>query len=778
MEAKDNAWSISIKSVGAEQQGDFTIEVSPEDDLQALYSGIEHVTGLKAEQQRLIYRGRLIHDHDTKIKDIVGLESGHTIHLVRKRETTAPAPEAAEAAPPADDASDDLFGTASASSAMPLLAALLGLGSSDDEERPTETGRRWRRYSRRRVNHRLTAEDFEPMDPGSMESVRQGMMTLHTILPHAQAVVDEQVRVPTDFRRRFYVGQWIDCLDTVNLWLEATIVEIVEPDDILPPRSTSAAAARSPRSSSSSPPPYSDPAVAANDLEGRRQLLLEPCPEGDSGDEGGELVGFRRRDYNEGVQLLLVHYNGWPHRWDEWIRSDSDRIRPFRVRTRHPNSSAQVSPTPQSVFHESPPTFIRTENETADRQAMLPELLRVMTAVENLLSRTIADAPPSSTPAARSATEAAQLPWSQEQQQQGESDKLSDGAPENRRANYQRELEVLAPLLDRLGRTLTDAAPHVAALARSLPEHETPELESIEEHPTSLGGLLSLLGRDRRRASNASSNVVVAGESATASVGGSVQTGVASEESIDPDLTDFATGIVNTTRGEVRRGPRSRNSASDDAAGILGAYLAAASLGGMVAGEGEDADNNMQGLGRILRERGTGTGGIDIHIHAVVTAPAMGGGLGLATLGAGGGGNTGGLGSTLTSTNEATSSFFSGGRSGRGSSNRHSSRSPQVSQDEDDGIFSELYSENPDPVDPSRASFDGENSPGSSRSTRQESLRGNTPPRTNSFSAARARTRRARRSDASRSGTNQSGHSRGNLFGRFFRRNTPSDEAS
>ena len=85
-----------------------------------------------------------------------------------------------------------------------------------------------------------------------------------------------------------------------------------------------------------------DPAISASDLEGRRRLLLEPCAMDDVNSLGGELAGFRPRSSNAGgVQLLLIHYNGWPHRWDEWIRSDSERLRPFRTRTRHP---AMVSP--------------------------------------------------------------------------------------------------------------------------------------------------------------------------------------------------------------------------------------------------------------------------------------------------------------------------------------------------------------------------------------------------------------------------------------------------
>ena len=47
----DSSWSISIKTVGSEQQPegavverDFTVNVSPEDDLTSLYDQIEGVT--------------------------------------------------------------------------------------------------------------------------------------------------------------------------------------------------------------------------------------------------------------------------------------------------------------------------------------------------------------------------------------------------------------------------------------------------------------------------------------------------------------------------------------------------------------------------------------------------------------------------------------------------------------------------------------------------------------------------------------------------------------
>ena len=375
----EDPWSISVKTVGsgftAEEEAatasasvdnangerNFVVEVSPDDGLASLHAKIEGATGLKASQQRLIYRGRLIggkYDHsdeelEPKIKDIAGLCDGQTIHLVKKRETE----EGAESDRNAVDEGrlnqnssrstfeSDVLGSGPGGSSGSLLAALLGLGNLSDANEDRERTQRWGVRSRlgrsRRPHYRLTAEDLEVPDPGSMEPVRQGLMTLHTLIPHARQMHSNELTTPLESNREWYRGQWIDCRDTVNQWLEATIVEIMDPEAILPlsdGNESSSGLTRHRRL----PHVANDPAVSAADLEGRRRLLLEPCEPDDPDEEDGSLSGFRRRD-NRGVQLLLIHYNGWPHRWDEWIRSDSERIRPFRTRTRHPSAVSLFS---------------------------------------------------------------------------------------------------------------------------------------------------------------------------------------------------------------------------------------------------------------------------------------------------------------------------------------------------------------------------------------------------------------------------------------------------
>jgi hypothetical protein len=719
----ETEWSIQIRTVGGEQKasaaaatnGDFHVHVHPEDGIQSLYEKIQGLTGLFPAQQRLIYRGRLIaaaassappHTNDDatattsssettattkaaplKIREIDGLSDGHTIHLLQRRAT-----------PPLDRGASEIRPTAESAS---ILSSLLGLGNTNTNNNnnhnnaPDPSGtvaegspsaRRWRRLGGRRgrSHYRLSAEDLEVPDPGAMESVRQGMLTLHGMLATATTTTETTTETTVlDRNRPWYRGQWIDCRDTVNQWLEATIVDLIAPEEILPPRegttTDNTTAVRSPTLQA-----VNDPAVAADDMIGRTRLLLQVCPEGrEDQNEGGEWEGFCRRSTNQGVFLLLVHYNGWPHRWDEWIRSDSERIRPFRVRTRHATTAAHVSPTVQVPYADSPPTWIRGTSDAEDRNHVLPEVLRLMDQVQTLVAAaagTTTDRLPHASPPGS----AGRLPWLRNDEAEEEEDNqtvessvaLSSVAeisledqpvipvPQRRRTprDQRLALQALAPLLDRLGRTLVDVAPHVASLAAVQNEQseEPAPLDTIDEHPSSLGGLLSMLSRDRRRNSLASSQAVASLsttteptiQTATSIVDQQTVTShadVNSEVSIDPDYTDFASGMVNTTRGEVRTGPRSRaSSSSDELSSLLGAYLTAASLSG-----DDDSNNNLQLLSRLLRDRGAGGeggtgGGIDIHIHAVVTTPGMGAPNAGGSPGGGGttigGGGTAGLG--------------------------------------------------------------------------------------------------------------------------------------
>ena len=418
----------------------------------------------------------------------------------------------------------------------------------------------------------------------------------------------------------------------------------------------------------------------------------------------------------------------------------------------HPKSlkfvqASIVSPTPQSIYNEAPRTNIVDGDEADDRTALLPELSRAVDQVNDILQQVVRNSSPDTeTITSNTATASSDLPWVYqaplsandvdslpelsevgatnivvpEESTEEETPVVNgpDAAHENRPNLNRRELHNLATLLDRLGRTLSDSAPHVAALAQSLPEpteatpvpSEEPEIGLIGnpadldvQNQPPLSGLLSLWSRERRR-SLATQNSSTPAEAIV----------------VEPDHVDYVSGLVNTSRGEVRSGPRSR-SQNDDVSNLLGAYLAAASLSSIVGGEdGESNDEGggATGLGRLLSTtRGGGggnggNGGIDIHIHAVVTAPGVtpGGGMAIGIgSGSGGGGDGGSTGTTTTAV--GTRNLFS--TTQRERINRSSSSilrnraapsiSPSTSNDDDEetlGLFSELYSENPESIDP------------------------------------------------------------------------------
>lgn len=792
----NESWTLQIKNVG-EQEPDFTVTLHPDDELSQLYDEVSSVTGLSREQQRLIYRGRLLAavnpnevpddsslntkdsssdpSQNQKLKDIVGLTDGHTIHLVRKKMQSEE--ESNEGTNHQSAAGNSPSSPTSGNATSSLLSALLGVGS---EERRN-----------RRAPYRLREEDWIRPDPGSMESVRQGLLTLHTLLPASTGSASA---------RQFYQGQWIDCRDTVNQWLEATVVNIVYPNELLPPLDDDRA------STVISPfQPTTDSVTAVTDLEGRRRLLLVPCDESES-EEEIDGIHYRRRDNNSSVQLLHVHYNGWPVRWDEWIRSDSERIRPFCVRTRHAGQYA--SPTVQASMQDAPRThFTDAEDEASDRRALLPELHRIVGTVQEILGRASINS------ASAQLTRSVHLPW-----QSSTEDEEGNRLHSSRRLR-QREMEALAPLLDRLGRALTDAAPHVAALAASVDQEaddgdeddddDDSHLETIEEHPSTLGGLLSLLSRDRRRhgQSVASSNAAVPSGDVSASLassttGGNEQTTTVDQEDdeeeegadiVDPDHRDFVTGLVNTTRGDIRSGPRSSSSrsGSDEVASLLGAYLAAASLGGLTSVGVGDGDGT-EGLGRLFRDRGNGGGGIDIHIHAVVTAPGFDGGvMGLAGLTGGGAGapafptatpvnatNAGASGGlvSLFGSRDQQSPRRSGSRRFRAS---NAGFSQQSSIDDDAGIFAELYSETPEPINPSSIFTISPGSASAGLRHRDVETDSDTPPSPSRRSRSRSRSQRRMQTqgnDGSSSRSIGSQRRGGGMLGRFFRRNADNND--
>lgn len=748
------SWSISVKVVGSlpassnnspdEQNSgprDFNIHISPDEPLSSLHSKIEQVSGLQAQQQRLIYRGRLISGASsdeaqaaksllTPIRNIDGLEDGHTIHLVPRpiASTDVHSNEQNVNRGTVNETRNATSGTVIGSGAG-ILGALLSLGQdpeSDQEQSgtggdrggsssdPLETlislsrgARSNRRRSRPNAHRRLGTDPRYP-DPCPLEPVRQGLMTLHTMIQSQEAIQqkrDADVKnlsyskalSPLDVNRKWFRGQWLDVRDTVNQWLEATIVEVVTPDDIL------VRAPKEERDLAHGNRTISvDPAIGASDLEGRLRLLLEPAEDDKDRtladlNDNEDLVGLVERGNNDHVQLLLIHYNGWPHRWDEWIRSDSERIRPFRTRSKHVSNPNQFCPSPESTFHSAPSTHIKSANDDVDRVAMIPELLRTLTDVHRVFQSAIQssektsstmenkqgvrplslqeqadlsmamqtlhpdvieevmtivqgtseggkDMDPSDVDVAALDSETQwklkrllepicdgqnmnltnhnQLPWVKThcEREQSDGDSIDScrndehGVSESTKSiNFdKRNLEALGPLLDRLGRVLIDAAPHVAKVAESI---------SSEAHDS---------GNDRHQMENTDIAMDTSDPPSLRPSWAPARTASLFEPETDettndrlstnPDFVDYVHSFINH-RNEGSSGRRSARRSQGEGLGssILSAYLASL-IGGM------DVPNGTRNSPRVIRIGGsnddeTAGPGLDIHIHAIVTGP-------------------------------------------------------------------------------------------------------------------------------------------------------------
>ena len=756
-----------------------------------------------------------------RIRDVPGLDDGHTIHLVPR-----PAPSDTSNANTNsnttlsnnetdnsnnNDTTTSLFSnleqsnmtSLSGSEGMNLLTAILGMGEMEGASSSTTVGpatffeamglgggatptynttttnvsrenripnpssnmRRGRSSARARAAAaRLTEADIRARDPGSVEPVRQGLMTLHTLLgdgvlsssagnenhggenamddameegkmdegeekmgsmiegedtplslrfsPTRPIISDSHNANPLSTNRQWYRGQWLDALDTVNQWLEATVVDIVLPSEILNtqnntstpipqgPGTTNPHASIQPKRRSRRTP---EAVVSANDFEGRRRLLLEPHHPHDTDnrifttpEEMRSTIieaGYRERTDNTGVQLLLIHYNGWPHRWDEWIRSDSERIRPFRTRTRHRNTGVLASPTPSNVFAAAPATHIAEEDDEGERVSLLGEIHRVVSSVNEILGGVVTttlenEAEMEDTTAFAPSNETSHLPWRFANPSGMEntllqslnygSEEEEDAVPRSSRVDPLSRLDAnqlrrLAPLMDRLGRTLTDAAPHIACLADSLPSPRAEVRSTVRSRESPSLSLLrdEMTLRERDREMNAwSSNIGNDADMDDSSIN--------QEEALnDPDLSDFVNGMVNTSRS-ANRNDRDRDPL---ATGLLSNYISSQS--GLDGG----SNNDDNALTRLIRTGGgtlgggrNGDGGIDIHIHAVVTGPGMNGTTGTTTP----------LPSILRNGNSSTSN-------NRSLDNITRSSQPTPSE-EDQSLFSELYSASPTPL--------------------------------------------------------------------------------
>ncbi|KDO32968.1 hypothetical protein SPRG_02660 [Saprolegnia parasitica CBS 223.65] len=364
MTSQDSCIEIRIKTLNDHS---FALQVRPGIAVSELKAMLQTTTQVPEHRQRLIYRGKLMKDADQLAA--YNVEDGHTLHLVAKPEQiySADGTSASETEPLLPPSRNVLRSQLrprqsrlDSAAAFASMRRRLGL----DEDGSLLSDALNFRHARSTASLPsdadtrldLTPEPEPEARPPAVpfEHIEQGLLTIRTLLSTAAsatppATTGAERGATLRARRVFYVGQWLDVKDTVNQWLEGTVLEL-------------------------------------------------------------------------SATHVLVHYHGWPTRWDEWVEKISPRLAAFRTRTLHPTGSPFQSPTPiaRSARSTPPPTA----------RSLMPQIrdaLRDMLPYVDHLAMLCDE--PDATPA------------------------LAEAA------------DVVGSLFDRVGRVLVDAATHVESLA-------------------------------------------------------------------------------------------------------------------------------------------------------------------------------------------------------------------------------------------------------------------------------------------------------------------------
>ncbi|RLN45956.1 hypothetical protein BBJ29_003636 [Phytophthora kernoviae] len=364
LEISDNSLHLRLKTL---DERVFDVLAASSMSVTDFRAKVALVTDIPAPRQRLIYRGKLL--KDGAVLSAYDLQDGHTI-LDEMNESPQEA------------------------------AAGMGLGNLPDHLTRNRSGQE------------------TPVPPVDLEPITQGIMTMRTVLSTAALGADQQGReeevdeqeleVETEEieqqteetqttavqrgHRQFFVGQWLDVKDTVNQWLESTVMDIA----------------------------------------------------------GGK---------------VLVHYHGWPTRWDEWIDFDSDRIATFRTRTLHTQSTQRMSPVPTTRVPSAPQVG---DNDVRRMVVDVRNLMReMMPHIDRLADLCEDDLRREQMTNQAQSNEAVSVGESSEQTINFDAPNQSTPVvPETRDNEVSEMAHLVAPLFDRFGRLLMDSVRYLDPLLR------------------------------------------------------------------------------------------------------------------------------------------------------------------------------------------------------------------------------------------------------------------------------------------------------------------------
>jgi hypothetical protein len=81
-----------------------------------------------------------------------------------------------------------------------------------------------------RTNERMETNPSSEVST-SLEPIRQSLLTMHTLLSTMGSDHHTRHITSPSSTRNYFVGQWLDVKDTVNQWLEATVMQVDHEQD-------------------------------------------------------------------------------------------------------------------------------------------------------------------------------------------------------------------------------------------------------------------------------------------------------------------------------------------------------------------------------------------------------------------------------------------------------------------------------------------------------------------------------------------------------------------
>lgn len=218
---EDNLLNITIKTINNET---YTYDVAKTLSVLALKSLITTSTNIVEERQRLIYRGRVLVDENA-LQDY-NIEAGQIVHMVAKPENFRELQQAAGVnSSPATPSAPSTTTRPTPPQESPLFN-IAGIPQNPLATTPIQPN---------------NEEPTENQEEQGLEYLRQGLLTVNTLLttitPEVTAssssssspIYNPQILSTPHAvlsNRNFYLGQWLDVKDTVNQWLEATVLDI------------------------------------------------------------------------------------------------------------------------------------------------------------------------------------------------------------------------------------------------------------------------------------------------------------------------------------------------------------------------------------------------------------------------------------------------------------------------------------------------------------------------------------------------------------------------